>query len=143
MKGTAHDSPVLRVNLDKIETTRGPLSADKAYFARVNCVKAESKGLRPYIMPEGEPNVRGPKVFKGMVRMRYLREEEFDEVYHTGSIAETIIERIKQRTGEILLSIREDLQGLELRLKGIVNNLLAANLMRASTIIGELPLIPV
>jgi transposase len=64
-------------------------------------------------------------------------------VYHTRSIAETIIGRVKQRTGEILFSIREDLQDLELRLKGIVNNLLAANLMRASTIIGELPLISV
>jgi hypothetical protein len=142
-RGTAHDSPVLRVNLDKMEETEGTLSADKAYFARINCVKAESKGLRPYIMPEGEPNMRGPRVFKDMVRMHHSREEEFDEVYHTRSIAETIIERVKQRTGEVLFSIREDLQDLELRLKGIVNNLLAVNLMKASEIVGELPLLPV
>lgn len=142
-KGTAHDSPVLRKNLDKMEKTEGTLSADKAYFARINCVKAESKGLRPYIMPEEGSKTRGPRAFKEMVRMHRSRPEEFDVVYHTRSVAETIIERIKQRTGEMLFSIREDLQDIELRLKGIVNNLLVANLMKASEIIGEMPLIPV
>lgn len=142
-KGTAHDSPVLRRNLDKIDKTDGTLSADKAYFARVNCVKAEARGLRPYIMPDEGSKTRGPRVFKEMVRMHRLRLEEFDAVYHTRSVAETIIERIKQRTGGMLFSIREDLQHIELRLKGIVNNLLVANLMKASSIIGELPLLPV
>lgn len=141
-KGTAHDSPVFRRNLDKMEETEGTISADKAYFARVNCVKAVSKGLEPYIMLEGEPNLKGPKPYKDMLRKYFLRGREFDAVYHTRSIAETIVERIKQRTGETLFSIREDLQDVELRLKGIVNNLLVANLMKASTIIGEMPLVP-
>lgn len=142
-KGTAHDSPVFRRNLDKMMETEGTISADKAYFARVNCAKAQGKGLEPYIMPEGEPNLRGPKPYRDMLKRYFLRGREFDEIYHTRSIAETIIERVKQRTGEILFSIREDLQDVELRLKGIVNNLLVATLMKASAITGELPLVPV
>jgi|GEM_PF-1390772 len=141
---TGADSVMFRENLKDVSFGE-TIAGDKAYISKLNCELADQKGLKPYFAPKDNMSVKseGPKPYERMLQEYYGSREAWDPLYHTRSIAETLVGRLKQRTGKILSSISETIQKIEVKLKGIVNNLLVLNLVRASHLLGEPPLVPV
>jgi len=139
------DSPMFRKNLKEVKGGE-TIAGDKAYLSKMSCKLVDKKGMKPYFVPRDSitpENMNGPTVYQEMIREYHESKETWNPIYHTRSIAETLVGRTKQRTRRILFSIKESVQRVEIKLKGIVNNLLALNLVRASDMVGELPLITV
>jgi transposase len=109
------------LHIDNIEA----VAADSAYLSRSNCDIVEALGAKPFI--NLKCNVKGKShgsfAWRKMVYDYRRNPEEWKQVYHFRSSAESAFSALKRKFGYRLSAIRKDLQRKELMIKVIVYNL--------------------